>query len=219
MKALILFLKYPEPGKVKTRLGSELGFDRAAEFYKLFIKQTFDLAQNCSAKQIFVAFEPIDRKVEIAEFIPKKFTIFPQEGKNLGERMLNAFKYVFAKGYKDAVILGSDSPTLPLENIDAAFEKLSKADLVLGPAEDGGYYLIGLNQVHAGLFENIKWSSSSVMQTTIERGKSLQLQYELLSAWYDVDDKETLIRAASDDQTGMIKSLLELASETVLQKK
>jgi len=219
MTALILFLKYPEPGKVKTRLGAELGFELAAKLYKLFIKQTFDLAQNCSARQIFVAYEPLDRKDEFAEFVPEKFTIFPQEGKNLGERMLNAFKDAFARGYKNVAILGSDSPTLPLENIDDAFEKLSKSDLVLGPAEDGGYYLIGLNKAHCGLFENIEWSSNSVLQLTIESAKKLQLSYELLPIWYDVDNKETLIRAAKDEKNGMIKSLIEQHSEIVLKKR
>jgi len=219
MTALILFLKYPEPGKVKTRLGAELGFELAAKLYELFIKQTFELAQNCSAQQIFVAYEPIDRKDEFAEFVPKKFAIFPQEGKNLGERMLNAFKDAFARGYKNVAILGSDSPTLPLENIDDAFEKLSKSDLVLGPAEDGGYYLIGLNKAHCGLFENIEWSSDSVLQLTIESAKKLQLSYELLPSWYDVDNKETLIRAAKDEKNGMIKSLIERHSEIVLKKR
>ena len=219
MTALILFLKYPEPGKVKTRLGAELGFELAAKLYELFIKQTFELAQNCSAQQIFVAYEPLDRKDEFAEFVPKKFAIFPQEGKNLGERMLNAFKDAFARGYKNVAILGSDSPTLPLENIDDAFEKLSKSDLVLGPAEDGGYYLIGLNKAHCGLFENIEWSSDSVLQLTIESAKKLQLSYELLPSWYDVDNKETLIRAAKDEKNGMIKSLIEQHSEIVLKKR
>jgi len=219
MTALILFLKYPEPGKVKTRLGAELGFELAAKLYELFIKQTFELAQNCSARQIFVAYEPLDRKDEFAEFVPKKFAIFPQEGKNLGERMLNAFQDAFARGYKNVAILGSDSPSLPFENIDDAFEKLSKSDLVLGPAEDGGYYLIGLNKAHCGLFENIEWSSDSVLQLTIESAKKLQLSYELLPSWYDVDNKETLIRAVKDEKNGMIKSLIEQHSKSVLKKR
>ena len=215
MKALILFLKYPETGKVKTRLGAEVGFELAAELYRLFIQKTFELGHNSSAQKVFVAFEPADREAEFCEFIPKKFSVFPQEGKNLGERMLNAFQYAFVRGYKNVAILGSDSPTLPLEKIDDAFEKLGKSDLVLGPAEDGGYYLIGLNQAHPGLFENIEWSSSSVMQTTIERAEKLRLQYKLLSVWYDVDTRETLLRAAKDEKSGVIKSLLEKHSESL----
>lgn len=219
MTALILFIKYPEARKVKTRLGAEVGFEFAAELYRLFIQQTFDLAQNCSAQKVIVAFEPAERKLDFAEFVPKKFAIFPQEGKNLGERMLNAFKDAFARGYKNVAILGSDSPTLPLENIDDAFEKLSKSDLVLGPAEDGGYYLIGLNKAYRGLFENIEWSSHSVLQLTIESAKKLQLSYKLLPNWYDVDNKETLMRAAKDEKKGLIKSLIEQHSEIVLKKR
>lgn len=219
MTALILFIKYPEARKVKTRLGAEVGFEFAAELYRLFIQQTFDLAQNCSAQKVIVAFEPAERKLDFAEFVPKKFAIFPQEGKNLGQRMLNAFKDAFARGYKNVAILGSDSPTLPLENIDDAFEKLSKSDLVLGPAEDGGYYLIGLNKAYRGLFENIEWSSHSVLQLTIESAKKLQLSYKLLPNWYDVDNKETLMRAAKDEKKGLIKSLIEQHSEIVLKKR
>ena len=219
MTALVLFIKYPEARKVKTRLGAEVGFEFAAELYRLFIQQTFDLAQNCSAEKVFVAFEPAERKLDFAEFVPKKFTIFPQEGKNLGERMLNAFKDAFARGYKNVAILGSDSPTLPLENINEAFEKLRKSDLVLGPAEDGGYYLIGLTHDHPGLFDNIEWSSNSVMQATIERAEKLRLQYKLLSVWYDIDTKKTLMRAAEEEKNGMIKSLLEKHSESLLKKK
>ena len=219
MKALILFIKYPEAGNVKTRLGAEVGFELAAELYRLFIQQTFELVQNCSAQKVFVAFEPADREAEFSEFIPKQFAVFPQEGKNLGERMLNAFQYAFARGYKNVAILGSDSPTLPLKNIDEAFEKLSKSDLVLGPSEDGGYYLIGLTHAHRGLFDKIEWSSSSVMQATIERAEKLRLQYKLLSVWYDIDTKKTLMRAAEEEKNGMIRSLLEKHSESLLKKK
>ena len=219
MKALILFIKYPEAGNVKTRLGAEVGFELAAELYRLFIQQTFELVQNCSAQKVFVAFEPADREAEFSEFIPKQFAVFPQKGKNLGARMLNAFQYAFARGYKNVAILGSDSPTLPLKNIDEAFEKLSKSDLVLGPAEDGGYYLIGLTHAHPGLFDNIEWSSNSVMQATIERAEKLRLQYKLLSVWYDIDTKKTLMRAAEEEKNGMIRSLLEKHSESLLKKK
>lgn len=219
MKALILFIKYPQAGKVKTRLGVEVGFELAAELYRLFIHQTFELVQNCSAQKVFVAFEPANRETEFHKFIPTKFSVFPQEGKNLGERMLNAFQYVFARGYKNVAILGSDSPTLPLKNIDEAFEKLSKSDLVLGPAEDGGYYLIGLTQAHPDLFDNIEWSSISVMQATIERAEKLQLQYKLLSVWYDIDTRESLMRAATEEKNGMIKSLLEKHPESLVKKK
>ena len=209
MNSLVLFIKYPEARKVKTRLGAEVGFELAAELYRLFIQKTFELAQNCSAQEVFVAFEPADREPEFCEFIPKKFAIFPQNGKTLGDRMFNSIDYALAEGARNVVILGSDSPTLPIENINSAFEKLNRSDLVLGPAEDGGYYLIGLNKTHRGLFENIEWSSDSVLQSTIERARKLQLSYELLSSWYDVDTKEVLMRAANDDSTGMIKSLLE----------
>lgn len=219
MNSLVLFVKYPETRKVKTRLGAEVGFELAAELYKLFIKQTFGLAQNCAAQKVFVAFEPPDRRAQFCEFIPEEFAVFPQKGKTLGDRMFNSFEYAFAQEAKKVVILGSDSPTLAIENINSAFEKLNRSDLVLGPAEDGGYYLIGLNKAYRGLFEGIEWSSDSVLQSSIERAKKLQLSFELLPRWYDVDTKETLMRAANDDRSGMITTLLDRQSKNFLQKR
>lgn len=209
MNCLVIFVKYPEPGKVKTRLGTEIGFQAAASLYRLFMEQTFELAQQSSVEKIFVAFAPREREANFSEIVPDSFELVPQDGQTLGAKMLNAFQYTFAAGAEGTVILGSDSPTLPLQLLETAFATLTKHDLVLGPAEDGGYYLIGMKEGHSGIFESIEWSSSSVLEATLKRAEESQLRVKLLKRWYDVDDKPTLVRAANDDESGRIKSFLQ----------
>lgn len=213
MNCLVIFIKYPEPGKVKTRLGAELGFELAADLYRLFIEQTLEIARKSLLRKIFVAYEPKERKNEFREIIPSSFDFFAQRGETLGDRMRNAIDYVLNKSAENVVILGSDSPTLPSEFLGRAFRALNTRDLVLGPSEDGGYYLIGMKYVYQELFEDIEWSSSSVLQTTVDRAKELRLNYQLLPTWYDVDDKQTLIRSAEDDQSGKIRSFLDQRSK------
>lgn len=208
MNAIIIFVKYPAPHQVKTRLGAEIGHPLAAELYKLFITQTLASVQNADADQIFVAFEPKDRLNDFQNMFPEQVQLFPQEGGDLGQRMLNAFRSVYLFGGRNIVIVGSDSPTLPAQFINSAFHHLQSHDVVLGPAEDGGYYLLAMKAAHAGLFENIEWSSSSVLQTTLERAKQLQLSTVLLPPWYDVDEMQSLKRAAQDDASGRIKDFL-----------
>ncbi|MFQ5675492.1 MAG: TIGR04282 family arsenosugar biosynthesis glycosyltransferase [bacterium] len=210
----MIFVKYPEPGKVKTRLGSEIGFQEAASLYRLFMEQTFELAQRSSAEKKYVAFAPGDREASFSEIIPESFELVPQDGRTLGARMLNAFQCTFEAGADGTVILGSDSPTLPLQFLEAAFATLTKHDLVLGPAEDGGYYLIGMKEYHPGIFESIEWSSSSVLETTLRKAKESQLRTKLLKTWYDIDDKPTLVRAANDDRSGRIQAFLQTQLDT-----
>ncbi len=216
MKSIVIFIKYPTPGKVKTRLGAQVGLDLAANLYHIFIGKTFQLARNSVADQIFVAYDPEEQFNKYSQIIPSEFKHFPQKGDNLGSRLSNAFDYVFSQESNKVIVLGSDSPTLPTDFVNEAFNRLDGNDLVLGPAEDGGYYLIGLKLSHKGLFENIKWSSVSVLDTTVQRAKSLKLTRSLLPIWYDVDEVETLKRAAEHDTSGAIRSYLKMNSKIYL---
>ncbi|MFQ5640583.1 MAG: TIGR04282 family arsenosugar biosynthesis glycosyltransferase [bacterium] len=204
MNALIVFVKYPEPGKVKTRLGAEIGLECAAELYELFMRRTFELCQIAGADKVYVAYEPKECQDQFAALIPEEFEQFSQEGDSLGERLQNAFQLVFNKNVDKVMALGSDSPTLPVNLVKSAFDRLDSVDLVLGPAEDGGYYLIGCKAPHPSLFQNIHWSSSSVLQSTLRRAQRLNLSYCLLPEWYDVDDRISLRRAIQDDESGRI---------------
>jgi hypothetical protein len=218
MKTLVIFAKYPAPGKVKTRLGAQIGYQLAADLYELFIEKTLGVASRCGADQILIAYEPVERAEDFKEILPAGTKVFAQCGFDLGDRMYNAFQHVLSEGALSTVIIGSDSPTLPTQFIDAAFEKLQLYDLVVGPADDGGYYLIGANLAHQGIFSEMEWSAPTVLSNTLERANELRLSNYLLPKWYDVDDVESLKRAASDDPDGEISDLLERHSILTDQK-
>lgn len=218
MKAIIVFAKFPEPHKVKTRLGARIGYEHAADLYRLFIEQTLLQAVKAAADQIFVAHEPIKRGSEFQEILPAGISLFPQNGIDLGERMLNAFQWAFSRGESRVVIIGSDSPTLPPQFLNSAFDHLLQHDIVIGPAEDGGYYLIGSSAAHPRLFENIEWSAPTVLQKTLERANAMKLTTALLPEWYDVDEVESLQRAAADDASGAIKNFLHEHSIQLAKK-
>ncbi len=209
MKAVIIFVKYPEPGKVKTRLGKTIGFDLAAELYRLFMLETFEFVRGLQATRVFVAFEPLEKRDHFEAIVPDGFECFAQQGNDLGERLIHAFEHVFAAGSEHVVAIGSDSPTLPVGYVRQAYSLLRQHDLVLGPAEDGGYYLIGLKQMHSALFRGVPWSSSSVLASTLAAAKKLNLKTAALSTWYDVDDMETLRRALDDEGNGAIAKVVQ----------
>lgn len=216
MDAIVIFVKYPIPGKVKTRLGRQIGLQKAADLYSIFVSLTIKLAEFCKIDKIFITFEPAKRKKEFIKWLPAMH-LFPQRGENLGERLIHAIKTVFEEGFTKTVILGSDSPTLPFNYVKEAFDLLNTHDLVIGPARDGGYYLIGLNKPQPSLFKNIHWSTSRVLHQTLEKAKQLHLKYYLLPEWYDVDTKEDLLRATRDDSSGEIKDYLQKHCPEVLQ--
>ncbi|MFQ5601835.1 MAG: TIGR04282 family arsenosugar biosynthesis glycosyltransferase [bacterium] len=208
MKHIVIFVKYPQAGKVKTRLGAQIGHEHAAALYRIFIDKTFELVKQTSAYAASVAFTPEYLADKFHALIPPEFKAFPQIDGDLGVRMLKAMQAVQLSGAKKIVVLGSDSPTLPASFIDRAFDRLDLNDLVLGPAEDGGYYLVGVKKPHEVLFQNIEWSSPAVLQTTLQLAAENRLSCHLLPNWYDVDDIDTLKRAAADDERGDIQTYL-----------
>ena len=129
----------------------------------------------------------------ILEFL-KKIPLYPQKGSNLGEKMYDAIKWLFNKKYKKISLIGSDSPDLPLTFIIDAFEKLDSYNLVIGPSEDGGYYLIGMSKPYDRIFKNIKWGHDSVLKETISNANAAGISYFLLPEWYDIDDLNSLDR-------------------------
>ncbi len=208
MTILTCFVKYPEPGKVKTRLGAEIGYEMAAELYRIFIEQTFQLLEQSAMDAVLVAYSPESKAAEFSEMVPPQFELFPQHSGTLGERLVHAFSVAFERGADRVLAFGSDSPTVPPEHVKKASTLLDNCDLVLGPSQDGGYYLIGMKQPEKLLFEGIAWSSSEVLQQTIDRAGRLDLEVKQLPLWYDVDDRETLHRAARDDKSGAIAKLV-----------
>jgi len=132
-------------------------------------------------------------KEVILEFL-KKIPLISQKGSDLGEKMYNAIKWLFSKGYKKISLIGSDSPDLPLTFIIDAFDKLDSYKLIIGPSEDGGYYLIGMNKLYDSIFKDIKWGHDSVLKDTISNANAAGISYFLLPEWYDIDDLNSLDR-------------------------
>lgn len=210
-------MKYPEPGKVKTRLGREIGMTHAARLYEIFIRGTFHLLEKVDVGHIFAAVDPPERIDEFQGYIPGNVTIFPQTGDDLGKRMNHAIRYLCGVGAEKVAVLGTDSPTLPSDYLLRAFHLLDSDDLVLGPAEDGGYYLIALNEPIDALFQNISWSSAEVLKSTLQYAQQSGLSYSLLPAWYDIDDLVTLKRAAESKSGERILAYL-MENPTILSK-
>ncbi len=191
--AFLVFIKYPESGKVKTRLAKFIGDKRAAELYREFAAMTFQTGERLSNAARFAAFTPPERKAELQAMFPGDWHWLEQNASpNLGERIHQAINTTLKLGYRRVLTIGTDSPTLPLAYLEEAAEKLKEHEVVLGPAEDGGYYLIGLKSAPVTLFEGVDWSTEKVLAQTLERVKRLGLSVYLLPEWYDVDDLATL---------------------------
>jgi rSAM/selenodomain-associated transferase 1 len=155
--ALLIFVKYPEPGKVKTRLAATVGAKLAAQLYHEFIRCTFALATRIEVAARFVTFTPADKEQELRALFPRPWQWVPQfDSPDLGVRIHHAIVCVQQCGYSHVLAIGTDSPSLPAEYLKQAAVALSTHDLVLGPATDGGYYLIGLKSAPPGLFANIE---------------------------------------------------------------
>src|SRR5690554_4685236 len=157
-KALIIFIKNPEPGKVKTRLAKTIGNKSALAIYKRMLRHTMNVSLQLK----------VNRQVWYSSFVDKsdnwnssRFKKYLQTGDNLGERMKNAFAQAFRENYKQVVIIGSDCPELSARLLDDAYRALQASDLVIGLAEDGGYYLLGMKTFQPQLFTDIPWSTHS----------------------------------------------------------
>lgn len=185
---LIIFVKNPVLGKVKTRLAAGIGNEKALEIYLQLLELTRKIAEkaNCT-RHVFYSDE-----IENDGWDDDKFNKHVQEGDDLGERMKNAFEKVFALGAKKAVIIGSDCPQLTSEIVVESFRILNENDVVIGPAEDGGYYLLGMKNLHAFLFENKEWSTDSVFKDTVMDVAKNQLNYGRSPQLSDLDTVQDL---------------------------
>lgn len=181
--AVIVFQKKPAVGKVKTRLAATIGDVKAMEVYQYLLDQTHrQLAQMDIP--IFVFFK---KEIQPAYLRRPNHRPFIQSKGDLGKKMRDAFETVFDLGYKKAIIIGTDCPELKAEDMETAISALSRHDLVIGPAYDGGYYLLGMKKVHEPLFKNKKWSSSTVLSDTLANANALGLKTHELRTLSDVD--------------------------------
>ncbi|ACF13647.1 uncharacterized protein-like protein [Chloroherpeton thalassium ATCC 35110] len=198
VRAVILFFKYPEPGKVKTRLCKKFTPASVAKLYEMFIYDTCCKLSQMQNTDIFAfaANESEQESAVQAFFAKKKIPILMQVGEGLGERMSNAFQMLFEKAYRQVVILGTDSPDLPLAYIESAFGFLGLAQpgICVAPSEDGGYYLLGMNAFFPTLFQEITYSTSQVYIDTLKKALQLPASFAALRRWYDIDEPEDLAR-------------------------
>ena len=191
-RALIFFLKYPEKGRVKTRLAQTLGDDFVLELYRCFISDILETCREVDSDTI-IAYS-LSNGEEPNSIISNDLFFFSQKGDNLGERMYNAFMDVSKLGYNKLVLIGSDCPDLPADVITEAFENLESVDIVLGPSNDGGYYLIGLRaeKIDYAIFKGVPWSTPYVLAETQDNLKGIRISLKLLKVWSDIDDAEDL---------------------------
>ncbi len=181
-KALIIFTRNPELGKVKTRLAKSVGDESALEIYKFLLKHTVAITKNLNVDKYVFYSENIHRDdIWDPEIFRKKL----QTGTDLGEKMQNAFSELFEMGYEKVLIVGSDIFELGQSDIENAFEVLQTTETVIGPATDGGYYLLGMKERNAALFQNKNWGTSTVLVETLADLR--QKKYVLLEERNDVD--------------------------------
>lgn len=197
IEQLAIMAKSPRPAYSKTRLIPAIGADGAARLAAAMIRDTAALCLSVSRARITVTaaicFAPDDGEAQLRELAPGVETFVAQRGDSLGQRLSAAFDDLFETGAERVVVIGADSPTLPAEVIERAFDRLDQGiDLVIGPTRDGGYYLIGLRRPTSALFVAIPWSTSRVLAATLDRAAAKQLTVELLPEWYDIDEPDDL---------------------------
>ena len=187
--SLVVFARFPRPGLVKTRLAKALGDAGAAELYDAFLQ---DLVRRFAHVPYRVRWRVAPPQGSFAShFGLDPTSCVEQKGRDLGQRMHHAFAEELAEAPGRCVLIGSDTPHLPLARIDAAFAALEEADLVLGPARDGGYYLIGMREAY-DVFSSITWSTELVLSETERRACSLDLRVEYIEEDFDVDESRDL---------------------------
>jgi uncharacterized protein len=197
--ALAIMTKVPRAGQVKTRLVPPLTLEESAELQVHFLKDTAEsiaaVCGGCHGAGIAV-FTPVGAAASMRELLPAHFGLLPQRGEGLGERLLNAAADLLTAGYASVCLIDSDSPTVPRSALAqaAALLALPGPRVVLGPADDGGYYLIGVTARHPHLFAGISWSTNRVLAQTLARAREIGLPVELLPRWYDIDDGPSLRR-------------------------
>lgn len=194
--ALAIMAKAPVAGTVKTRLVPPLTAEQAAELYRALLLDQFEHLRSFSGAARYVFYAPVDTEQMLGDLGGADYVYRAQSGDDLGARMQQVFADLWSLGHHNVVLIGSDLPALPLEILREAFTRLSRKEtqIVLGPSQDGGYYLVGMNQPTPEIFANMTWSHDRVLANTIKRLNALSVSYELLPTWFDLDVAEDFQR-------------------------
>ncbi len=196
--AVLLFIKSPEKGRVKSRLAEAIGEDAALHVYKCLVSNTLECLKDADYP-VRICFYPQDSSAIIENWLGNMYCYAPQHGRDLGERMKSAFVQGFSDGLEKALLIGSDIPDMSIALINEAFKALDTSDAVIGPAHDGGYYLIGFNSPSflPDIFDGIAWSTDSVFNQTMKVFWKSGLNVQVLRTLSDLDtfdDLQSLFR-------------------------
>ncbi|RME89157.1 MAG: glycosyltransferase [Planctomycetota bacterium] len=185
---LCVFVKYPEPGKVKTRLGEQIGMKNAAKAYQGMVEY-FVHSLKVERLPFILYFTPVCREDDFQKWLGRDLNYLPQVGDNLGQKLVYGFQRLYQKGFSRVMAIGSDTPTLPMDYLQWGLDFLGKSPMVIGPTLDGGYYLIGFQNASFTpvVFSNIPWSTREVFSNTLEKCRKLGIFPEILPYWRDVD--------------------------------
>ncbi len=197
--AAVIFAKYPQAGKVKTRLIGTVSAEVAAQIHAICLRHVLAVCDGIDDLDVFLATTPPD--ADFSEFLSPGVQSIDQGTGDLGERLSSVSAGVFDRGYRAVMLLGSDCATLTPSDLQASLAALSQADVVIGPAQDGGYYLIGATRHDARLFERIEWSTERVCEQTTERAREAGMRYELMRVQRDLDDAADLRALLQADAT------------------
>ena len=191
--AVIVFIKAPEKGRVKTRLAKGIGDAAALALYRCFVMDVLDMVRS-TPWDLRMYYYPENACEAVRTWLGDDLDFFSQKGSNLGDKMENALADTFAAGYERAVLIGSDLPDLPSGIIDTAFKGLEQCSAAIGPSRDGGYYLIGFTATGfiPQIFHGIPWSTNKVFDLTLSRFKDYQVSHHTLSVWQDIDTQKDL---------------------------
>ena len=194
--ALAIMCKAPRPGLTKTRLGSVIGHERAATLSAAFLQDVAHAIESLPVplfRRGYGVYAPAGTEPELRALLPASFGLLLQQAMDFGAVLRDAARALLAAGHDCVVLINADSPTLPASCLTGAIEALREPGerVVLGPAIDGGYYLIGVKADHPALFERVPWSTPDVLRITLERAAEVALAVTMLPTWYDVDDPES----------------------------
>jgi len=190
---ILFFVKYPEKGKVKSRLSSKMDQNFTLNLYKMFVKDLL-FTLNKTEYTMVICYYPEKSIEKFKNWLGSNYHFYPQKGENLGQRMKSCFEFAFNQGFEKVIVIGSDSPDLPQNIFENAFISLNENDSVIGPTYDGGYYLLGFkkNSYSPIVFEEINWSTKTVFNETMNKLNSKKLKTKVLSYWRDIDTLDDL---------------------------
>jgi len=222
--AVAVMAKVPGAAAVKSRLHPALGAALATRLYECFLRDRLDALAAVDGIDRVIAFTPEEAAGAVAELAPQSFTLVAQRGNDLGARLDNLLTDLLVAGHPAAIAIDSDSPTLPMTYVSRAVGVLTsgETDAVVGPCDDGGYYLIGSRRPCAELFTSMPWSTERVLRLTLERAHRSGLRMHVLPAWFDIDteaDLYRLQRETAGQHTGPLRTIAlvqELSAAGVL---